>query len=565
MTLCFVGRFRDIDPKVRLLCLQSCKQFYKEPELLVDLVEQWNDRHCDSEESIRREVIKLVSMVLESPEKYTLLSEEALTRLCDILRERMLDKKWQVRKTAMTSAAITHLKIWSSGDTVDKIKTSGTCVQWVFEKLLHQYYQPFNQDKCYVTNLIIKHLFPVAPPAIRYLSMVTAFKACNENAVLALTEILRKRVDTCACIRNVIDRNTTDKFHSVNVLSRYIPENEHMQTFLDLLDNDRKIAKNIREMLKQNLSVEAGLKIRDQILSQLGPEHRCYTLTRSILDITVSPMIDKEGVTLLIKYVWDDLTADSADDAECTLKLIKLILRNNSSLLSSQESLDKLLQLSRTDEHAVSLTAVEIIADNSGDLRGVSLPALPHIQSAMISFATQSTPCYAKHAVKYLSQTCKDSHSILHKVLMRLRENHMDFEDDKVNTAITTFGCIAFYEPQIFTNKLAKEIFNKFIMKDILCKDRESPAKGRRGRSWEVESKLSREVQIKLCALKALVRWILGCEDREDGKLLPCLKLFCDIIESEGDLMNQGCLLSAEKAHMRLKASTCLLRLGEQH
>ncbi|KAI6660886.1 Sister chromatid cohesion protein PDS5-like protein B-like [Oopsacas minuta] len=560
----FLSRFRDIDPKVRLLCLQSCKQFYKESELLPDLIEQWNERHCDSEEAIRREVIKLVSMVLETPDRYTLLSQEGLTRLCDILRERMLDKKWQVRKTAMTSAAVIHLKIWSSGETLEKIRISATCVEWVLEKLLHQYYQPFNQDKCYVTNLIIKHLFPVIHPPTRYLALVTAFRACNENAVLALTEILRKRMDTDVCFRNVVDPKTpeAEKIHSIDILSRYVPESEHLKTFLDMIENDRKLAKNIRELLKQNLSVEASLKVRDQILSQIGTEHKCYIVARSVMDISVSPVIDKEGITLLLNYVWDDLTEDNTDGAESTLKLIKLFLQNNPTLLPSQESLNKLLQLCRTDEHTVSLAAVELLAINAGSLKNSSLPVLSQIQSAMISFATQSVPCFAKHAVKYLSIACKDSHSILHKVLMRLREHHMDFEDDKVETAITSFGCIALFEPQIYTNKLAKEIFNKFMIKEIISKDRESPVKGRRGRNWEVESKLSREVQIKLCALKAVMRWMLGCEDREDSKMLPCLKLFCDIIENEGDLMNQGCLLSAEKAYMRLKASTCLLKLG---
>ena len=503
-------------------------------------------------------------MVLDSPERDTLVSKEGLVRLCDILRERMLDKKWQVRKSAMMSAASTHLKIWSSGDPLDKIISSAASVEWVLEKLLHQYYQPFNQDKCYVTTLIVKHLFPV-DPAIRYQAMVAAFRACNDNAVLALTEILRKRLDTEKCIRTAMDSKAdgSDKTNAILVLDRYVSDCEHLDKFLEMVENDRKLAKNIREILKQNLSVESSLKARDQILSQLGAEHKCHTVAMSLLDISVSSIVDMEGVTLLLKQVWTDLTENNPESAESTLKLIKLFLQNSPGLVASQEALTKLLQLSRTDEQSVSLAAVEILSINSGALRSCSFPVLPQIQTAMVSFATQGAPAYAKHAVRYLSVTCKDSHSVLHKVLMRLKENHMDFEDDKVETAITSFGCIALFEPQIFTNKLAKEIFNKFIVKEIISKDRDSPAKGRRGKHWEVESKLSREVQVKLRAMKALMRWMLGCEEKEDSKILPGLKLFCDVIENEGDLMNQGCLLPAEKVHMRLKASTCLLKLGK--
>ena len=559
----YLSRFRDIDPKVRLLCLQSCRPFHKESELLSNLIEQWNDRHCDSDEAIRREVIKLVSLVLDSPERNTLVSQEGLSRLCDILRERMLDKRWQVRKSAMTSAASTHLKIWSSGDSLDKIVSSGVCVEWVLEKLLHQYYQPFNQDKCYVTSLIVKHLFPI-DPAIRYHSMMTAFRACNENAVLALTEILRKRVDTDKSLRIALESKAEgpEKMNAMLLLDRYVVDSEHLDTFLGMVESDRKLAKFFREIMKQNLSVESGLKVRDQILSLLGAEHKCHTVAMSLLDISMSPIVDKEGVTRLLKQVWDDLTENNPEGAESTLKLIRLFLQDSPGLVASQESMEKLLQLSRTDEHSVSLAAVEILSINSGALKSCSFPALPQIQTAMVSLATQGAPEYAKHAVRYLSVTCKDSHSVLHKVLMRLKENHMDFEDDKVETAITSFGCIALFEPQIFTNKLAKEIFSKFIVKEIISKDRDSPAKGRRGRHWEVESKLSREVQVKLRAMKALMRWMLGCEEKEDSKILPGLKLFCDVIENEGDLMNQGCLLQAEKAHMRLKASTCLLKLG---
>ena len=559
----FLSRFRDIDPKVRLLCLQSCTPFYKESELLSNLIEHWNDRHCDSEEAIRKEVIKLVSMVLDSPERNTLVSKECLVRLCDILRERMLDKKWQVRKSAMTSAASTHLKIWSSGDSLDKIVSSATFVEWVLEKLLHQYYQPFNQDKCYVTTLIVKHLFPV-DPAIRYQAMVAAFRACNENAVLALTEILRKRVDTEKSLRIAVDTKIEgpEKMNAILLLDRYVSDGEHLDKFLDIVESDRKLAKQIREILKPNLSVESGLKARDQILSLLGAEHRCHTVAMSLLDISMSPIVDREGVTLLLQQVWTDLTENSPEGAESTLSLIKLFLQSSPGLVSSQESLEKLLQLSRTDEPRVSLAAVEILSINSGALKSCSFSVLPQIQAAMVSFATQGAPDYAKHAVRYLSVTCKDSHSVLHNVLKRLKENHMDFEDDKVETAITSFGCIALFEPQIFTNKLAKEIFNKFIVKEIISKDRDSPAKGRRGKQWETKGRLSREVQVKLRALKALMRWMLGFEDKEDSKILPGLKLFCDVIENEGDLMNQGRLLPAEKAHMRLKASTCLLKLG---
>ena len=559
-----LGRFRDIESKVRLLCLQSCKHFYREPELLPDLILQWNDRHCDSEEAIRREVIKLVSMVLDCPDRHALLSEEVLVSLCTILKDRMLDKKWQVRKTAMTSASLTHLKIWSSGDSLDKIKSSASCVDWVLEKLLHQYYQPFNHDKCYVTYLIIRQLFPTDPLPNRYAAIVTAFKTCNENAALALNDILRKKVDTESNFRTAVDPKSShdDKTNSIKLLRRYLPEPEYLSQFLEMVEKDRKISKSMREMLKQNVGVEASLRARDQILTALGAEHKCYTVARSVLDMSVSLLMDKEGVGELLKQAWSDLANNDSEGAECILKLVTLFVQNNASLLASQETLEQLLQLSHTDEQSLSLSAVEILSLNAGALRSCSYPVLTKIQTSMVSLTAQGTPKFAKFAVKYLSITCKDSHSVLHRALMKLKDNHMDFEDDNIETVITTFGCIGLFEPQVYTNKLAKEVINQFIIKQIISKDRDSPAKGRRGRAWEEESKVSREVRIKLSALKAVMRWLLGHEDKEESKIQPIVRLLCSVIENEGDLTNQGCLLPAEKAHMRLKAATCLLKLG---
>lgn len=530
----------------------------------------WVERHRDSEEVVRREVIKLVTLLLENINTYPYLPESSYVSICDILKERILDKKWTVRKVAMTSASMIHMRLCSAPEEAGAAaKNVLEYMSWVLEKFLHQFYQPSQQDKFHVTSLIVRYMFPI-DSAHRFSALINAFKYCNENAKLALNEIVRRKFDLNEPLRIVLDSKSDpiERENNLKLVSRYIQEGNSLELFLEVAEKDKKIAKHLKELLKSNLSFEASITARDNLLSALGTDHPSYLSIHSAIDTAFTQLVDKGGITMMLSQAKHDLEIDDNEEScDTILNLILIFIKNDPSLLIHQDSLEELNILSKVDKIDIATRALEILSYTSGALKSVPPQLAYSIQNSMIKLCSEGSPNQAKFAVYYIHRAVKDPEQVLQRILTKIKDKSLNFEEkDRLQTSVTVLGLIALLQPTLITNRIAKDVISKFLIREIITKDWSSsgaPQKAKKSRHWEEVHKLSIEIQIKLRTLKAVTRWLVGCQNREESGTSAVIRLLSDIIVKEGDLQEQGMISNAEKSHMRLKAATCLLKLGE--
>ncbi|TRY91291.1 hypothetical protein DNTS_004936 [Danionella cerebrum] len=145
-------RFNDIHVPVRLECVKFASHcLMNHPDLAKDLTEFLKVRSHDPEEAIRHDVI--VTIINAGKKDLNLVNDQLL----GFVRERMLDKRWRVRKEAMMGLATLYKKYCLHHEAG---KESALKISWIKDKLLHIYYQNSIDDKLLVEKIFAQYMVP---------------------------------------------------------------------------------------------------------------------------------------------------------------------------------------------------------------------------------------------------------------------------------------------------------------------------------------------------------------------------------------------------------------------
>lgn len=585
----FLGRFNDINIKIRTKCVQYSMHFLlNHPLLRKDITETLRLRQHDSEESVRYEVV----MAIVSTAKRDLSIVADSEDLLDFVKERTLDKKFKIRKEAMCGLAMIYKKHLNNPDVPPATRHA---VTWIKDKILHGYYMTSMDDRLLVERLLNTCLVPYQlPPEDRMKKLFYLFATINENATKAFVELQKHQLAVRRYVAEIIELHRKpqdeERDREVNVrlnqLTKYLPDPlkviEFLKKFSQHLTTDPQLLSLMETIVGPDVSCKESVDAVTQILKKLGQPvmtNLYYNTIKMLLERVSSVMIDQEALKVLLTLVEGALDYDSevldslnltADIAmEKGLKLLFVLSFVYRAHFFNEEILERLYKLlNTTTNKTVSLSVLSILTQ-VGKYKPIG-EVFPSIGGTLIPvcqrFAETGTPKQAKHAVRCLHTNCTESEEVFEKILEKIKEQ-LSFSSPHFRTSIVCLGHIAFNMPEKFLVPI-KNIVSRKVVRELLMINQtpqHTPGQAARDEAddWVEEEDLTEETIVKMEGIKMMARWLLGLKS-DVISAQKTFRMLNHFIISNGDLLKTGKMLKSEMAHLRLAAGSAMLKICEQ-
>ncbi|XP_062409305.1 sister chromatid cohesion protein PDS5 homolog B [Sardina pilchardus] len=576
---CYLGRFNDIHVPIRLECVKFASHcLMNHPDLAKDLTEYLKVRSHDPEEAIRHDVI--VSIVTAAKKDLALVNDHLL----NFVRERTLDKRWRVRKEAMMGLAQIYKKYSLQGEGG---KEASKQISWIKDKLLHIYYQNSIDDRLLVERIFAQYMVPHnLETTERMKCLYYLYATLDQNAVKALNEMWKCQNMLRHHVKDLLDLVKQPKSESYNkavfskvmVITRNLPDPGKAQDFVkklaQVLEEDEKIRKQLETLVSPACSCKQAEGCVRDITKKLGspkqPSNPFLEMVKFLLERIAPVHIDTESISALIKQVNKSIegTADDEDEGVPTeqairagLELLKVLSFTHPVSFHSAETFESLLGCLKMDDEKVAEAALQIFKNTGGKLE----ESFPHIKSVLLPVLQQKAkkgpPRQAKYAIHCIHAMFSNRDTHFAQIFEPLHKS-VDTENfEQLITPLTTLGHLAMLAPEQFAGPL-KSLVANFIVKDLLMNDR-IPGK-KTTKLWVPDDEVSPETLAKIQGIKLMVRWLLGVKNNQSKSGTSTLRMLTAILNSDGDLTEQGKMGKPDMSRMRLAAGCALLRLAQE-
>ena len=580
----FLGRFNDISIAIRHKCVQYTMHFLlNHADLNKDIIEELGKRQHDNEESVRYEVV--ISIVSTAKKNFDIVSRSG--DLLNIVKERTLDKKFKIRKEAMTGLAMIYKKYLINPNDVPE--ATKHAVKWIKDKILRGYYMPGMEDRLLVERLLVTGLVPYnLETEERMKKLLLLFATIDENASKAFIEVQKHQMHVRRAVNELVglhrlpqteDRDKTITM-KINTISKKLPEPVKVMEFIKKLSQhmsqDESMLKLMEKISEPDVSCKDSFDSVNQILKKLGSPimtNLYYGTVKQLLERISSVMVDREAIQILVKLVKDSLNPEGAiieelgldpDTAgERGLRLLFVLSFVFPSHFVYKDIIKELLQMTGHNNDCVAPLALHILSF-IGKHKPIndSFPDLQDILGKIcVQFIKLGTPKQAKQAIKCLyMNTTENAEKIFSDILEVIKENLNGDKNKNYLTAIVALGHLAFHLPDKFPVQI-KNLVSRKIVKELIMKD-VTAARGGED-AWDTQESLCLETQCKLEGIKMMARWLLGLKNDEVAAQ-KTYRMLNAIIENGGDLLEEGKPNPAEKAWLRLGAGCAMLKVSEQ-
>lgn len=247
--LAFLGRYNDISVSIRTKCVQYTMHFLlNHPELKNDICETLKARQHDPEENVRYEVVMAIVSTAKKDMDVVAESKELL----NFVKERTLDKKFKIRKEAVSGLALIYKKHLndSSGKSFSPEPTK-EAMKWIKDKIMHSYYMKDIEDRLLVERLMNTCLVPFGlESSERMKKLYLLFATIDEYATKAFIGIQKGQKQTRKIVSELLeklrekndwkDKEVQIKIHAV---SQFLPNplkaQEFLKKFVSNLEKDQ--------------------------------------------------------------------------------------------------------------------------------------------------------------------------------------------------------------------------------------------------------------------------------------------------------------------------------------
>lgn len=581
----FLGRFNDISIHIRIKCVQYCMHFLvHHPDLRKDITETLKLRQHDAHEQVRYEVVMAIIATAQKDFEAVADSEDLLT----FVRERTLDKKFKIRKEAMSGLAMIYKKFLTEQSVPPATEKAA---QWIKDKILHGYYMSALEDRLLVERLLNTSLVPYGlPPAVRMKKLYYLMSNAGNNATKAFIELQKHQLAVRRTVAEWVDlhrkppsptvqKEMMQKVHHIS--TKFLPESVKAQEFLTKFSIHMKQAPELLQgmeaILNPNVSCEVCVRTTSSVLKKLGQPvmtNLYYNTIKMLLERVSSVMIDHESLLILVGYVEgavkgtdpsiaEECGIELAQAAERGLKLLVMLSFVFPAHFLHEDVLMRLTALLEFDDENVAphiLSAFTFL----GKYRPLceTCPALfPKLITLCKAYAEIGTPKQAKNAVRCLYVNVPDRRDEIFTEILDTLKGTLAPHSEHYRTAVVALGHIAHNLPETFP-VLIKNIVSRKIVKELLV--REDGGSGDVSEEpWCEEEELPEETRCKLEGLKCMARWLLGLK-RDELSAQKTFRMLNAFIVHKGDLLQQNHLSKAEMAHLRLAAGAAMLKICEQ-
>uniref|UniRef100_A0AAR2KNW6 PDS5 cohesin associated factor A n=1 Tax=Pygocentrus nattereri TaxID=42514 RepID=A0AAR2KNW6_PYGNA len=559
---CFLGRFNDIHVPVRLECVKFASHcLMNHPDLAKDLTEYLKVRSHDPEEAIRHDVI--VTIINAGKKDLNLVNDQLL----GFVRERMLDKRWRVRKEAMMGLAQLYKKYCLHHEAG---KESAQKISWIKDKLLHIYYQNSIDDKLLVEKIFAQFMVPHSLETEEKMKCLYYLYAClDTNAVKALNEMWK-----CQNMLRGLVRELLDLHKQPTNLPDPGKAQDFMKKFNQVLGEDEKLRLQLDQLISPTCSCKQAEQCVREITRKLTypkqPTNPFLEMVKFLLERIAPVHIDSEAISALVKLLNKSVegTADDEDEGvtpdaaiRAGLELLKVLSFTHPTAFHSAETYESLLQCLKMEDDKVAEAAIQIFRNTGQKIES----ELPQIRSTLIPIlhqkAKRGTPHQAKQAVNCIHAIFHNKEVQLAQIFEPLSRSLNADVPEQLITPLVSLGHISMLAPDQFASPM-KSIVANFIVKDLLMNDRSVGSKN--GRLWTADDEVSPEVLAKVQAIKLLVRWLLGMKNNQSKSANSTLRLLSAMLVSEGDLTEQKKICKSDMSRLRLAAGSAILKLAQE-
>lgn len=586
----FLGRFNDISVAIRTKCVQYSMHFLlNHPELRQDVTETLKLRQHDGEESVRYEVV--TAIVATAKRDFSIVSDSE--DLVNFVKERTLDKKFKIRKEALTGLAMIYKTFLGDPDVPETTKTA---VKWIKDKILHGYYMTGLEDRLLVERLLNTCLVPYQLPAeVRMKKLYLLYATIDENATKSFIELQKSQATVRKAVVELTEiyslRLTPDARNKeiqsrVAQLSKYLPDPikaaEFIHKFAVNLIVDEHMLRLLETIVNPEISCKECADAGTQLLKKLGQPvmtNLYYNTVKLLMERISSVLVDKDAIQHLVQYVEaclnqdEDLAEDMGIDittaGEKGLRLLFVLAFGFPAHFMTDEVLTRLLTILTQDSLDPTVSAqVLCILTFIGKYRPLETQ-FPDVVSQLIPIcerlASEGTPKQAKHAIRCLHVNLTNQEPVFSKILDTLKE-HLVTSSPYCRTSIVTLGHLALLLPDKFQKFQIKNIVSRKIVKELLLKNHGESGSSTVSdnlESWCDEDQLPEETRCKIEAMKMMARWLLGLKD-DVMSAQKTFRMLTAFIVHRGDLFDSGRISKAEMGWLRLSAGTSMLKICEQ-
>ncbi|BET00337.1 PDS5, Hypothetical protein cohesion maintenance, homolog [Nesidiocoris tenuis] len=582
----FLGRFNDINVFIRIKCVQYSMHFLlNHPELRKDITETLKLRQHDSEENVRYEVV--MAIVSTAKRDFEVVSESE--DLLEFVKERMLDKKFKIRKEAMTGLAMIYRKHLSDPNVPQATKKA---VTWIKDKILHGYYMSAMEDRILVERLLNTSLVPFhLPPAERMKKLYYLLATVDSHANKAFLELQKHYVQARRLTAEWLSlhrlpaspEREKDISARIVVLSKLLPDQVKAQEFLgkfsQAMFRDQTLLQGMEVVMKPDITCKECAETTSLILKKLGQPimtNLYYNTVKMLLERTSSVMVDRESIYILVEYVEDCLKNGNMIEeiglhpntaGEQGLKILVLLAYVFPIFFYSQDTMNKIVGLIDLEGENTAPLVMEILVFLGKYKHFVGQRMADDFPEQMTSFIPKvkeysmiGTPKQAKQAVRCLFINLGSNDSIFNEILDKLREN-LNPESPHYLTSIVALGHLAHNLPEKFPVHI-KNIVSRKIVKELLVKNTEGDGSADSEAEWCEKEELPFETLCKVEGLKAMGRWLVGLK-KDKLSAQKTFRMLSAFIANKGDLLQNGKLSKVEMAWLRLAAGCAMLKICE--
>jgi len=578
----FLGRFNDISVSIRIKCVQYSMHFLiNHPELRKDIVETLRLRQHDSDENVRYEVVTAIVSTAKKDFEIVSHSEDLL----EFVKERTLDKKFKIRKEAMTGLAMIYRKHLADSDVPQATKKA---VTWIKDKILHGYYMQGMEDRLLVERLLNTSLVPYTlPPEERMKKLYHLVGTIDDHATKAFIELEKSQLQVRKSVGEWLELHRRpqslerDKEITARVIaiSRFLPDPLKAQEFLARFSKnmlqDQSLLLGMEALVRPDMTCKDCTATTGLILKKLGQPIQTnlyYNTVKMLLERISSVMVDTIAIRVLVGYVEDCLKGGNLIDeiglhpntaGERGLKLLVMLSYVFPHHFLSEDIIQHLIRLLSMEEEYIAPLILSVITF-LGKFKRLE-DQLPNEMNELIpickKFVECGTPKQAKQAIRCLFKNIGSNvEGLFSEILEKVKEN---LTPTSVNyrTAIVALGHIAYNLPDYYPVHI-KNLVSRKIVKELLVKESDGSGQHIEG-DWCNEDQLPEETKCKVEGLKTMARWLLGLKN-DKMSAQKTFRMLTAFMTNKGDLLQSGKLSKAEMSWLRLAAGCAMLKICEQ-
>ncbi|XP_077867919.1 sister chromatid cohesion protein PDS5 homolog A-B-like [Saccoglossus kowalevskii] len=576
---CFLARFNDVSVPIRVECVKYAQYFIlNHQQLVTDITDRLKERLHDTDEGVRHEAVNAI--VAAAKKDVTACSDEVL----QFVKERMLDKRWKIRKEATLGLGHIYKKAVNNPDLS---RSDLRRISWIRDKILHIYYQQSLEDRLLVERIFTMTLVPYnLDTKERMLKFYQLYSAIDDHAVKAINEMFKNQCYVRTLVRELVmlvkegkggDETMKTISSKVIAIARCLPEpskaQDHIKKLAELLGEDNQVRIHLETIVAPDCSCKKAEQAVKQIMMKIGHPKQTnpfYESVKTLLERIAPLIIDVPAVTALIKIVCDQVDGvgedfDDANDEDTVqhrgMKLLLTLSYSFYGAFRSEETYGHLISLLRKEDHFTSDLSLQVFTHAATGIED----SYPQIASCLMpvlqSKAKTGSAQQAKHAIHCINAIIiRKKRTIFEQIFESLRKG-LTTDAENLQTAMTSLGHLALLSGQQFVMSM-RSLVAKFIVKEVLMQDRNAPIKNKK--LWCHDDEVSEECYVKIRALKLLVRWLIGLKTNDQGSGTSTIRLLSTMIRNEGDLMERGKIRPAEKSRLRLAAGCALLKLAQE-